>query len=709
MLSVAWGQINTDRVLSIGRNALYFEDYVLSIQYFNEVIKVKPYLPEPYLYRSIAKLYLEDFLGADQDATSCIEKNPFIVTAYHVRGIARQNLGEYAAAIADFEYGLTMQPENKAFLRNLAVAYAQKKEYQRADSCFSNLIRLFPSDNAAYLNRAQLRLEQRDSTRALEDLNRAIELDKSSAYAFGLRSMIMMGRQEYEKALEDISMSVLLDPERSVYYINRGLVKYHLHDIRGALSDYDTALELDPHSVISLYNRGLLRAQIGDRNRAIDDFSGVLSLEPDNTFAAYNRALLRDEVGDYYGAIADYTSVYEAHPNFFPALYARAEDYKNLNQQKAADEDFKAAFLLEQKVKGEHEARLKKLAELRAAGVANPDSVLVADAGEDLEPDDEELIRRESDKNIRKFNRVMASNLSEKANTKYGSSIRGRIQDKHFTVKLQDMFVLTYYENSEQIRQGIYFEKTISDFNRSGLLSKRLKVVNDEPMLTQTQVQAHFTSIDDYSRMIGIAPNNIINYFGRALDFMLVQDFQNAIEDLNQVLMRKGNFILAYFNRAVLRLRQLEINERVGQGRTDQNFDELKNMPFVSSEKQPGSHSAKTAAAAQVYNDHVAAQRKIEYEMAMRDFDKVIELSPTFVYAYYNRAYVCCMMNNYEAAIADLNKSIELYPNFAEAYYNRGLIYLKTGHTKAGIADISKAGELGVVDAYSILKRATTD
>ena len=31
-------QINTDQVLRIGRNALYFEDYVLSIQYFNQVI-----------------------------------------------------------------------------------------------------------------------------------------------------------------------------------------------------------------------------------------------------------------------------------------------------------------------------------------------------------------------------------------------------------------------------------------------------------------------------------------------------------------------------------------------------------------------------------------------------------------------------------------------------------------------------------------------
>ena len=54
-------QINTDRVLAIGRNALYFEDYVLSIQYFNQVIRSKPWLAEPYFYRAVAKINLEDY------------------------------------------------------------------------------------------------------------------------------------------------------------------------------------------------------------------------------------------------------------------------------------------------------------------------------------------------------------------------------------------------------------------------------------------------------------------------------------------------------------------------------------------------------------------------------------------------------------------------------------------------------------------------
>ena len=48
-------QLNTDRLTAIGRNALYFEDFVLSIQYFNQVIRLKPYLAEPYMLRAIAK------------------------------------------------------------------------------------------------------------------------------------------------------------------------------------------------------------------------------------------------------------------------------------------------------------------------------------------------------------------------------------------------------------------------------------------------------------------------------------------------------------------------------------------------------------------------------------------------------------------------------------------------------------------------------
>lgn len=711
-------QINTDRVLAIGRNALYFEDYVLSIQYFNEVISVKPYLAEPYLYRSIAKIYLEDYHGAERDATECIDRNPFLVTAWQVRGIARQNLKQYDGAIEDFEQGLTVQPENKVFLRSLAVSYALKKDYHKADSCFNHFVKLFPNEPLAYLNRAQLRMELGDSIQALTDLNKVIELDKGNAYAFAVRGMIHAQNDRWNDALEDLNRAVRLDPEQSAFYNNRAMVRYNLNDLRGAMSDYDQALEIDPKEVLSLYNRGILRAQIGDRNRAIADFTSVLEQEPDNSFASYNRALLRDDTGDLRGAIDDYQKVFDQHPNFFPALYARAEDLKRLGRHKEADRDFKQAFTVEQRVRKERDERDKRRQQMLAQGITNPDSILLAEnaALDDAELDDTERMRREGDNNIRKFNRIMAATIENDAN-KYQSSTRGRIQDKHFSVEMQPMFVLSYYEKSDGVRQGIYFEKALSDFNRAGLLNRRLKVVCQEPMLDENQVKAHFASIDDYSRFIGAQGGTIVSYFGRSLDFMLVQDYQSAIEDLNQVLYRKDNFILAYFNRAVIRFRQLEINEHSGTvtyAGQAQDEEELRNSALRQGNQSETIRINRNSAISgqeqlKLQAEQMQRQRRVECEMCIRDLDKVIKLSPTFVYAYYNRAYISAKLTNFDAAMDDLNKCIELYPNFAEAYYNRGLILLRQGKTKQGVEDLSKAGELGLVQAYSVLKRASAE
>ena len=74
---VASAQINTDRVMAIGRNALYFEDYVLSIQYFNQVINAKPYLSDPYFYRGLAKINLDDLQSPETAEHLCSKCVPY--------------------------------------------------------------------------------------------------------------------------------------------------------------------------------------------------------------------------------------------------------------------------------------------------------------------------------------------------------------------------------------------------------------------------------------------------------------------------------------------------------------------------------------------------------------------------------------------------------------------------------------------------------
>ncbi len=206
-------------------------------------------------------------------------------------------------------------------------------------------------------------------------------------------------------------------------------------------------------------------------------------------------------------------------------------------------------------------------------------------------------------------------------------------------------------------------------------MPERLLITNEEAPLTEEQVKKHFASIDEQSAAIVASPNDVTKRFARSLDFYLVQDFDNAIEDLNQAVMCESKFFPAYFNRALIRFKQLEY-QKVAKEYNDKNAEEQK---------------TKTG----------------DYEMVKRDLDKVIELAPDFVYAYYNRGNVLSSLKDYRAAIVDYDKAIELDSKFAEAYYNRGLTHIYLGNNRQGIQDLSKAGELGLFSAYNIIKRFT--
>jgi tetratricopeptide (TPR) repeat protein len=101
----------------------------------------------------------------------------------------------------------------------------------------------------------------------------------------------------------------------------------------------------------------------------------------------------------------------------------------------------------------------------------------------------------------------------------------------------------------------------------------------------------------------------------------------------------------------------------------------------------------------------------LNYSDAIADLNKVLKLMPDFAYAYYNRGNLNCLSQQMPEAINDYTKAIELYPYFAEAYFNRGLVQIYLKDTEKGCIDISKSGELGIEDAYAIIKKfcKTTD
>ena len=83
----------------------------------------------------------------------------------------------------------------------------------------------------------------------------------------------------------------------------------------------------------------------------------------------------------------------------------------------------------------------------------------------------------------------------------------------------------------------------------------------------------------------------------------------------------------------------------------------------------------------------------------------MLKLYPDFAHAYYNRANLSALSGDLPAAFDDYTRAIEQNPHFAEAYYNRGIVQIFMKDTRKGCLDISKSGELGIVEAYEVLKR----
>lgn len=94
-----------------------------------------------------------------------------------------------------------------------------------------------------------------------------------------------------------------------------------------------------------------------------------------------------------------------------------------------------------------------------------------------------------------------------------------------------------------------------------------------------------------------------------------------------------------------------------------------------------------------------------DYQGAIENYTKAIDLNPNYSIAYVNRGDSKIKIQDYKGAIADFSKAIELNPKNSDAYYNRGVSNSKLNQKESACLDWIKAEELGDTDAYDLIKQ----
>ncbi|NJR39889.1 MAG: tetratricopeptide repeat protein, partial [Leptolyngbyaceae cyanobacterium CSU_1_4] len=88
---------------------------------------------------------------------------------------------------------------------------------------------------------------------------------------------------------------------------------------------------------------------------------------------------------------------------------------------------------------------------------------------------------------------------------------------------------------------------------------------------------------------------------------------------------------------------------------------------------------------------HICTCTQKDYELAIEDYEKAVQLRPDFTNAYINLGLAYDRSGNVDEAIKNYDQAIKLNPNASLAYNNRGIVYVRQGNYSDAIANYNKA------------------
>ncbi len=659
-----YAQYDRDVFYFRGRMALSDGKYSTAIENFNILAQLDTTDYWTFFFRGIAKYNLGDYRGAQNDFNTAVRLNPVFTSGYHYRAIVLSRFGRYEEALEDLEQALTLRPGNIGIYFSRGVTYFLSQQFDKAVDDFDKYIRKEPKDPSAYLNRGASNLFLGDTLKALDDYNKAIKLDRFDPEGFIRRGRVYAAKGDYDEAIADMDHAIELDSTNTFAYFNRALMLYEKQEFAGAMSDLDRVLKDEPGNALTLYNRSLIFAQLGAYEEALDDMDRVLNINPENVLAYFNRASIFIDMERYWDALEDYDRAIELYPDFAKAYMNRSYVKNMLGDATGSKEDYDIAQA--------------KVAEYR--GITENGEASFADT-------------------TRKYSSLIALD-AEFAKKDFNDEL---LQHRDIDIRLRPMYRFVLVEEKDDMRYALtsrYENPLIDRFEAESPVPVTISNASTplpSAVLRRLENDFRLLSVSGGGGGSGggtSGPASLINSrnaFLNALFEVEEKQFNTALfnygmavdgEPANSIENAYRAFYL--MNRGVLRSDMIDF------------IASIENNVQVLSMDEKGTTRARV---------QETVNRAYDYSEAIGDMLEARDLAPDVPYIYFNLGNLYCFSGENILAIDNFSEAVRLYPMMGDAYYNRGLVLIYLKDREKGCIDLSRAGELGVADAYSVIKK----
>jgi tetratricopeptide (TPR) repeat protein len=256
----------------------YSKDPEKEIAGLNKATEMDSGMAELYLEKAFAEVRAFDYQAAMADQTKAIELNPNYKEAYFNRGLAKVNTQDLEGGLADFNKALQLDTQyTDAYFGRASVKMKQGK-YKEALTDFDKAISLNPADGKSYMLRGMCRLGLNQNDEACADLHRADELGYFQAPQ--MIAKYCAAEKQLPKTTmpaDDIPADSLSSP---LAWYNHGVSKLEAHDYAASIPYFDKALNLDPMYVDAYYARGGVEMQLKQYWECIHDMDKALAIDP---------------------------------------------------------------------------------------------------------------------------------------------------------------------------------------------------------------------------------------------------------------------------------------------------------------------------------------------------------------------------------------------------------------------------------------------
>ena len=634
-------QYNREYFFWMGRSCMMNNDYQAAIRTLNTLLRVDDEAYEGYFLRGIAKYNLDDLLGAEEDFSTAIRLNPVYTQAYTYRAITRSRLGNYDDALHDFREAIELRPDLPGPYYSRGVTRLLNQQFKEAIEDFDKFIRQENKVADAFICRGLSYLHLKDTVRAYENFNTAIRTNREYPNGYNRRGGLYLDQGRYEEAEADFNKAIECDSTYLLSYFNRALVYNATNRPMLALADFDKVIQLDSTNSLTYFNRAMLRTQIGDYNRALEDYDRVALYSPNNVLVYYNRAGVHAQLGEIEKAVDDYTEAIKLYPDFANAYIYRGRLRELLQDPKGARQD--------------RETAQRKIAEYRSR-LSDSTYSIFADTTQHFD----RLLSFDSNLAGGSFERITGHNGG------------------HEEMRLLPLFKFTLLRPDSVPVSGVYRLQRVEDFlkrigNRALTLTCRESNIPADSLVIYDRQYAERINADDASWTL---------LFERGITQLLIKQYTSSVSTYTSAIEQNPSNPFLYLNRSTTRAEMIDFISSI-----DNSYQR------ITIDSDPANR----------LNNN--SKRTYNYDEAIADLNKAIKLFPDFAQAYYNRGNLEALSGRLPEAFENYSKAIELNPSFAEAYYNRGVIQIFMKDTRKGCLDLSKAGELGILEAYEMLKR----